>query len=188
MSVHAIKNLHALVPQQNTVAVKTANKPVPTSPFSTYLGSFAPGTSTGSAQTTTTTPAPSTGFDALFSSYVSTPASATATAPATTTTPFTDTDEVGATVTAPDGSVAALNPNELASASTAAEVAQLLGGTVVNDSMGSNFASSVPTREISVPGSNVEINAGLAANLFATYGTAQGSQAWVQIDHDLGRS
>jgi hypothetical protein len=90
-------------------------------------------------------------------------------------------------VSNPDGTTTSLNSTELATASTAAEVAQLLGGTVVTDTMGGNFTSSAPTREIAFSGSNIEINAGLAANLFAQYGTAAGSEAWQTINRDLGR-
>jgi hypothetical protein len=100
---------------------------------------------------------------------------------------FSPTFEQGAYVTGPGGVKTDLNPAELATSGTASRIAQMLGGTVVDDLVSQPFASSVPTREISVPGSNVEINAGLAAGLFATYGTAQGSQAWLTINRDLGR-
>jgi hypothetical protein len=76
----------------------------------------------------------------------------------------------------------------LATTPTAQQVAALLGGTVVQDNMAGGFNQSSPTLEISVPGSNVEVNAGLAAKLFAQYGTAQGSQAWQIINRDLGRT
>ena len=186
MSVHALRNLHSLVTLPNTLASKSTGKPASTSTLSTYLGSFTP-TASKSAASTTTSASASTGFDALFSSYVSKPQSSSTTTSAPTTPPFSATYEVGASVTGPGGKQTTLNPNELATASTAAEVAQLLGGTVVSDATSSDFTNSVPTREISIPGSKVEINAGLAANLFATYGTGPGSQAWVQINQDLGQ-
>lgn len=95
--------------------------------------------------------------------------------------------EQGATVSAPDGSSTALNPVELASSQTATDIAAMLGGTVSNDVFGGGYSTSAPTREISFANSSVKINAGLAASLFATYGTAQGSQAWRIINNDLGR-
>jgi hypothetical protein len=52
--------------------------------------------------------------------------------------------------------------------------------------MAGGFSTSVPTLEVSVPGAKNEINAGVAASLFAQYGTAQGSMAWSTIDQDLG--
>jgi hypothetical protein len=100
---------------------------------------------------------------------------------------FTPTYEQGAYVTASDGSKTNLNPTELATTDTAAAVAKLLGGTVEEDKMGGSVTSSAPTREIVFAGSNVKINAGLAANLFAQYGTAPGSIAWQTINRDLGR-
>ncbi len=94
----------------------------------------------------------------------------------------------GATAANPVGSPTALNPAELASAGTAKQIAALLGGTVREDAMGgSDFAWSESQRNIMVPGSANAINAGLAANLFARYGTAPGSQAWQIINRDLGR-
>ena len=94
----------------------------------------------------------------------------------------------GATSANPDGSTTALNPAELASASTAQQIAALLGGTVREDAMGgSDFTWSESQRNVVVPGSANAINAGLAANLFSRYGTAPGSQAWQIINRDLGR-
>jgi hypothetical protein len=101
--------------------------------------------------------------------------------------PFTATFIEGATITAPDGSQTNLNPLELATAPTAQAVASLLGGKVVSDSTVGGFTPSASTLEIAIPGSNIEINAGIAANLFATYGTGQGSEAWQIINQDLGR-
>jgi len=192
MSVHTVNNHQTSISLQSNVA-KSGAKAAQASSFAEVFGTYSPRVSTaaGSTPTTTTTatntqsPA-QTGFAALFSNY--TPAATTTQTAADTPAPFTATYEQSAYVTDPNGVETSLNPMELATASTAAEVAQLVGGTVVNESMGGNFTSSVPTREIAVPGSNTQINAGLAANLFATYGTAQGSQAWVTIDQDLGLS
>jgi hypothetical protein len=116
------------------------------------------------------------------STPVTTP-TASATTPAT---PFTAGFQQGV-VTGPDGSTTNLNSMELADSATAQEVAAMLGGTVTQDSMAGGYTASASTLEISVPGSSVKINAGLAANLFANYGTAAGSQAWRIINQDLGR-
>jgi len=116
-----------------------------------------------------------------------TSSSTTSSAGPSTPAPFSATFVNGAVVTAPDGSQTALNPMELATAPTAQQVAALLGGKVVQDNMSGGYSASAATLEISVPGSSVEINAGLAANLFANYGTAAGSQAWRIINQDLGR-
>jgi hypothetical protein len=169
MSVHAVTNHQASISLQSHVS-KPAVKVAQPGSFAELFGTYSP--SVGAVGKTPT----------------STPTTTTAATPAPAPPPFTATYEQGAYTTGPDGTQTNLNPMEMATASTAAEVAQLLGGTVVNDSMGGNFTSSAPTREIQVPGSSNEINAGLAANLFAQYGTAQGSQAWTIIDRDLGLS
>jgi hypothetical protein len=95
--------------------------------------------------------------------------------------------EQGAVVTAPDGTTTPLNPLEMASTDTAAQIAAKLGGTVTADQFGGGFSTSADIREISFEGSNVKINAGIAASLFAQYGDAPGSQAWRTINNDLQR-
>jgi hypothetical protein len=105
---------------------------------------------------------------------------------ATPAPPFTAGFQQGV-VTGPDGSTTNLNSMELADSATAQEVAAMLGGTVTQDSMAGGYTASASTLEISVPGSSAKVNAGLAANLFANYGTAAGSQAWRIINQDLGR-
>jgi hypothetical protein len=95
--------------------------------------------------------------------------------------------EQGAVVTAPDGSTTPLNPLEMASTDTAAQIAAKLGGTVTTDQFAGGFSTSADIREISFEGSNVKINAGIAASLFAQYGDAPGSQAWRIINNDLHR-
>jgi hypothetical protein len=138
-------------------------------------------------------------FQALFSNYDSGSAAAPVettsvdqllsggTAPSLGLGTFTPHYEQGAYVTGPDGSKNNLNPTELATADTAAAIARLLGGNVQEDTMSGFFSSSVPTRQIVFAGSNVQINAGLAADLFAKYGDAPGSMAWRTINQDLGR-
>lgn len=106
----------------------------------------------------------------------------------TATAPLVPVFQTGATVTGPDGSATSLNPDELATPQTAQDVAALLNGTVTQDNPSGGFNTSISTLEISVPGSSVQINAGLAAKLFATYGTAAGTEAWQIIDRDLGQT
>jgi hypothetical protein len=75
----------------------------------------------------------------------------------------------------------------MASTSTAEQIAAKLGGTVTADRFGGGFSTSADIREISFTGSNVKINAGIAASLFAQYGDAPGSEAWRVINNDLQR-
>jgi hypothetical protein len=95
--------------------------------------------------------------------------------------------EQGAVVTGPDGSSTPLNSMEMASADAAAQIAAKLGGTVTADQFSGGFSTSADIREISFANSNVKINAGLAANLFATYGDAPGSEAWRVINSAFNR-
>jgi hypothetical protein len=95
--------------------------------------------------------------------------------------------EQGAVVNSPDGSTTPLNSMEMASVNTAAQIAAKLGGTVTADVFSGGFSTSADIREISFTGSNVKINAGIAATLFSMYGDAPGSQAWRTINNDLGR-
>ncbi len=82
-------------------------------------------------------------------------------APAAPSTAFTF--EQSATVTGFNTSTQ-LNPEELATADTAAKIAKMLGGTVDTQSepADSGFSWSAPTREISFTDSTVKINAGIA--------------------------
>jgi len=170
--------------QQTATASKTASESGSSeSGFAALFGNYstlkATPIETTTPATPTATPAdPGTGGGTGTASGTGTGTGAAA--------PFVATYEQNATETGPDGSVSSLNSMEMATSSTAAQVAQLLGGTVVNDATNGSYTASAPTREISVPGSNVELNAGLVANLFSTYGTQSGSFAWQQIDSDLG--
>lgn len=130
-------------------------------------------------------------FRKLFDSNTSQPVTITSTVtkpptpaaqPAVTLTPphF----QQGATVTNPDGSVSPLNATEFATAGTAQEIAAKLGGTVATTTLSGYSAGQL---NISVPGSQNLVNAGVAAQLFARYGDQQGSQAWQIINRDLGR-
>jgi hypothetical protein len=189
MSIHRVENQQSFLSPLIKQAPKAASEPVDSSSFSDLLASsdsrsvanpLEPVKTAVATPASAPAPAAPTGFAALFSSYV--PAAAAS----STSVPFTATFEQGAYVIGPDGSQNNLNPAELATAATAQEVATLLGGTVTSDSVGGGVTTSVPTREITVSGSNVELNAGLVASLFANYGTAPGSQAWVAIKNDLG--
>ena len=184
MSVHSINHQQAAlspIPQSTNAPAKSTTPGAFGKVFGTYLPSSSEGIPTTSASTA---PTANTGFAALFSNYnpETTANSSGSTPPA----PFTAAYETGATVTDPNGVQTNLNPIELATPATAAEVAQLLGGTVVSSPMSGGFNTSVSTLEVSVPGAANEINAGVAASLFAQYGTAQGSLAWSTIDQDLG--
>jgi hypothetical protein len=95
--------------------------------------------------------------------------------------------ESGASVISADGSATPLNPMEMASASTAAQLAAKLGGTVTPEGFSGGYSTSSDIRDITFADSDVKINAGLAASLFATYGDAPGSEAWRVINNDLGR-
>ena len=176
-----IKQAHAVQGPINlpATAAKPATKGSEPSSFSALLGSLTPGSAAGSNYRPIGT---------IHGSNTIQPSAANLSTTSTPAAPFVPTFQYGATVTAPDGSITNLNPNELASPQTAQDVATLLGGTVVQDNMSGGFNTSTSTLEISVPGSSVQINAGLAANLFATYGTAPGSQAWQIINRDLGRT
>jgi hypothetical protein len=124
-------------------------------------------------------------FAELFSSGVSAAPLSSPAAPLPKFDP--PTYEQGATVTGPDGTTTALNSTEMATTQTAAQIAAMLGGTVSGESFGGGYSTSAAFRDITFANSNVKINAGLAASLFATYGTAPGSQAWRIINNDLGR-
>jgi|SRR5271163_1152378 len=175
-----------MVIRQNHVAQNSISLPAQTakpsgnakgsSSFASLFGSLAPPSAVDSTYRPVGTIHGSIGTQTATTTTPSSPTPA----------PFTAVFQQGATVTAPDGSQTGLNPAELATAPTAQEVAALLGGTVTQDTMAGGFSTSSPTLEISVPGSSVQINAGLAANLFANYGTAQGSEAWQIIDQNLG--
>jgi len=190
MSIHSINHQQAALSpilQATNTSAKSTSPAAFGKVFGTYLSSSSAGIPTTAASTT---PPPSeTGFAALFSNY--NPSATTSNAGSTGTgpsapAPFTAAYETGATVTDPYGVQTALNPLELATPATAAEVAQLLGGTVVSSPLAGGFSTSTQTLEVSVPGSSNEINAGVAATLFAQYGTAPGSMAWSTIDQDLG--
>jgi hypothetical protein len=95
--------------------------------------------------------------------------------------------ESGASVISADGPSTPLNPMEMASAGTAAQLAAKLGGTVAPEVFAGGYSTSSDIRDITFADSDVKINAGLAASLFAMYGDAPGSEAWRVINNDLGR-
>jgi hypothetical protein len=174
-----VKQTHAVQAPINltAAAAKPVAKGAEPSSFSALFGSLTPAVSSNYRPIGT-----------IHGSLSPQPAAAAPSTRPTPTVPLVPSFQTGAVVTAPDGSTTPLNPNELATPETAQDVAALLGGTVVQDNPSGGFSTSVSTLEISVPGSSVQINAGLAANLFATYGTAAGSQAWQIIDRDLGQT
>jgi hypothetical protein len=95
--------------------------------------------------------------------------------------------ESGASLNSVNGPSTPLNPIEVASASTAAQLAAKLGGTVTPEVFSGGYSTSSDIRDITFADSDVKINAGLAVSLFAMYGDAPGSEAWRVINNDLGR-
>jgi hypothetical protein len=77
------------------------------------------------------------------------------------------------------------NSTEFATAQTAAQIAEKIGGTVEEQNFGGAFSQSAPQRMIVGPNGH-QLNAGLVADLFNKYGDAPGSEAWTVINRDLG--
>jgi len=161
------------------------------------------------AQPATTQPASTTkvnpewqAFEELFSQPVvrasgSTPSSSPQPAPAAapaapaateTTQPSTPSEgslwETSVTGTGPYGGTWNYNPLQFATAQTAEQMAQIVGGQEQDFTLGL-YTTSSPIREIVGAGDN-PLNAGLVADLFQKYGEQQGSYAWTVIDRDLG--
>jgi len=115
--------------------------------------------------------------------------------PAATTTPATQPAQLPATEslwetsvtgTGPFGSTSVYNTTQFATAQTAQEMAQIVGGHEQDFTLGL-YTTSSPIREIVGAGDN-PLNAGLVANLFQKYGDQPGSYAWTVIDRDLGKT
>jgi hypothetical protein len=96
-----------------------------------------------------------------LSQVVASPAVSTSLSPAPLSPPVF---ESGASVTSVDGSSTPLNPMEMASASTAAQLAAKLGGTVTPEVFSGGYSTSSDIRDITFADSDVKINAGLAAS------------------------
>lgn len=92
--------------------------------------------------------------------------------------------ETSVTGAGPFGSTSVYNPTQFATAQTAQQMAQIVGGTEQDFTLGL-YTTSAPIREIVGAGEN-PLNAGLVADLFQKYGDQQGSYAWTVIDRDLG--
>ncbi len=85
------------------------------------------------------------------------------------------------------GTESSYSSTEFATAQTAAEMAQKIGGKVEELQFNGGFSRSAPERVIVAPNGH-QLNAGLVADLFAKYGDAPGSEAWTVINRDLGVS
>jgi len=94
--------------------------------------------------------------------------------------------ESSVTGTGPFGSTSVYNPTQFATAQTAQQMAQIVGGQEQDFTLGL-YTTSSPIREIVGAGDN-PLNAGLVADLFQKYGDQQGSYAWTVIDRDLGKT
>jgi len=94
--------------------------------------------------------------------------------------------ESSVTGTGPFNSTSVYNPTQFATAQTAQEMAQIVGGKEQDFTLGL-YTTSSPIREIVGAGDN-PLNAGLVADLFQKYGDQQGSYAWTVIDRDLGKT
>ena len=92
--------------------------------------------------------------------------------------------ETSVTGAGPFGSTSVYNPTQFATAQTAQQMAQIVGGQEQDFTLGL-YTTSAPIREIVGAGEN-PLNAGLVADLFQKYGDQQGSYAWTVIDRDLG--
>jgi len=112
---------------------------------------------------------------------------AAATTAATQTTQPAPTEslwETSVTGAGPFDSTSVYNPTQFATAQTAQQMAQIVGGKEQDFTLGL-YTTSAPIREIVGAGEN-PLNAGLVADLFQKYGDQQGSYAWTVIDRDLG--
>jgi hypothetical protein len=94
--------------------------------------------------------------------------------------------ETSVTGSGPFGSTSVYNTTQFATAQTAQEMAQIVGGQEQDFSLGL-YTTSSPIREVVGAGDN-PLNAGLVANLFQKYGDQPGSYAWTVIDRDLGKT
>lgn len=139
---------------------------------------FAYGITPGSEATPAATVQPAT------TATAATPAASAPTEPAL---PTGDLWETSVTGTGPYGSTTVYNPIQFATAQTAQQMAQIVGGQEQDFTLGGPYTTSSPIREIVGAGDN-PLNAGLVADLFQKYGDQQGSYAWQVIDRDLGKT
>ncbi len=95
--------------------------------------------------------------------------------------------ESSVTGTGPYNSFTVYNTTQFATAQTAQQMAQIVGGQEQDMQLGGLYTTSAPIREIVGAGDN-PLNAGLVADLFQKYGDQPGSYAWQVIDRDLGKT
>jgi len=115
-----------------------------------------------------------------------TPATPAASQPPQPAAPTPDLWETSVTGTGPYGGNTTYNPIQFATAQTAQQMAEIVGGQEQDFTLGL-YTTSSPIREIVGAGDN-PLNAGLVADLFQKYGDQPGSYAWTVIDRDLGKT
>jgi hypothetical protein len=183
---HVTASLNRLY-QSDLTTLGTARKQSTTSTTAaTSAATSATGATTSGAATSGTSTSGESDFQLLFSSQTSssettsaTPAATPAAAPEAAPTPES---VFGAspwlsnpTGTNPDGSTFSYNPLYFATPQAAAQVAQMLGGTVVSSneftSVGSPFVQQQPNLMVQMPNGSL-VNAGLVAS-FYTHGYPQ---------------
>ena len=177
------------IPTQHTAALPTAAEPATTNTktsteWQQFCDWFAHSITPGSGSTP-----PSTAQPAAATAAQPAPATVPATTAATQPTQPPPTEslwESSVTGTGPFGSTSVYNTTQFATAQTAQQMAQIVGGQEQDFTLGL-YTTSSPIREIVGAGDN-PLNAGLVANLFQKYGDQPGSYAWTVIDRDLGKT
>jgi hypothetical protein len=104
---------------------------------------------------------------AVPAAWLPTAPSASEAAPQTTSTELELHWETEVTGTAPDGTRCSYNPRHFATAETADQLAEMLGGEVVEVNLGDVFSRSAPERLIVV--GEARLNAGLVADLYSKH-------------------
>jgi hypothetical protein len=173
-----------------TVAQPAATSPQKNSEWQQFYDWFAYGIVPGSGSTPSSSQLiPTTVPAAPAAAQPTQPAATTPAQPAqpATSTSTPDLWETSVTGTGPFGSTSVYNPTQFATAQTAQQMAQIVGGQEQDFTLGGPYTTSSPIREIVGAGDN-PLNAGLVADLFQKYGDQQGSYAWTVIDRDLGKT
>jgi hypothetical protein len=176
-------------PIQHAVALPTAAEPATTSTktsteWQQFCDWFSHPVTPGSGSTppSTAQPATTTSSQPAPATVPPSPAAAQTAQQA----PAESLWETSVTGSGPFGSTSVYNTTQFATAQTAQEMAQIVGGQEQDFSLGL-YTTSSPIREIVGAGDN-PLNAGLVANLFQKYGDQPGSYAWTVIDRDLGKT
>jgi hypothetical protein len=182
---HVTASLNRLYQTDLTTLGSVRKQSTTSTTSSTSAASSATSATTSGASTSEASTSGESAFQLLFSSQTS--SETTSATQATTTTAASETvptpeSEFGAspwlsdpTGTNPDGSTFSYNPLYFATPQAAAQVAQMLGGTVVSSneftSAGSPFVQNQPNLMVQMPNGST-VNAGLIAS-FYTHGYPQ---------------